>query len=207
MLGGCPDRMKYFARVWLERRGRWVQFDCLCSSLSIASLLVWFFLHAGLCPASPCSGVNNIHWISPMWGMSLFEVTWRISNHREGEDRLEVRRRRLQTVDHAQVWRLCINFRTASEFGLCVYILTFLSGDRTKAGEEGEVSTVGWGSGVCNMYCIFMALVHNINSILAIRKIFSPNVVEYRYPSSCMLVEKYILLTWLEVKLWQWTPG
>jgi len=42
VLGGCPDRVKYFARVWLERRGR------------------------------------------------------------EGEDRLEVRRRKLQTVDHAQ---------------------------------------------------------------------------------------------------------
>jgi len=42
VLGGCPDRVKYFARVWLERRGR------------------------------------------------------------EGEDRLQVRRRRLETVDHAQ---------------------------------------------------------------------------------------------------------
>ena len=47
-----------------------------------------------------------------------------------------------------------------------VYILTFFTGDRTKAGEEGEVSTVGWGSGVYScMHCIFMAIVRNIMGV------------------------------------------
>ena len=82
---------------------------------------------------------------------------------------------------------------------VCVYILTFLSGDRTKAGEEGEVSTVGWGSGVYScMHCIFMAIVRNINPILAIAKYF-PHLWWSNSTHQDVLVEKKrrILLTWL----------
>ena len=91
-----------------------------------------------------------------------------------------------------------------------VYILTFFTGDRTKAGEEGEVSTVGWGSGVyscmhyiygyCAQYheCIFMAIVRNINPILAIAKYF-PHLwwSNSTHQDVCCLKKKSIVLTWL----------
>ena len=55
VLEGCPDRVKYFARVWLERRGRWVAFDRSCSFLFIRNVSLDMDYYA----ASPCSGVNS----------------------------------------------------------------------------------------------------------------------------------------------------
>ena len=60
---------------------------------------------------------------------------------REGEDRLEVRRRKLQTVDHAQVVWACGIF-TLKELIFCRCIQTSHSGNRTKSWEKGEVSAV-----------------------------------------------------------------
>lgn len=91
-----------------------------------------------------------------------------------------MRRRRLKTADHAQVKRPCVNLSCAGEFCL-LFILTFLAGNRTKAGEEGEVSAVEWDQGciiVQSVYlwllpyhgCMLVACVLNINSILAIEK-------------------------------------
>ena len=94
-----------------------------------------------------------------------------------------------------------------------MYILTFLSGDRTKAGKEGEVSAVGWSSGVYNhmhcifmaplrntmgVYCVLMAIVRNINPILAIAKYF-PHLWWSNSTHQDVLVEKKrsIVLTWV----------
>ena len=64
-----------------------------------------------------------------------------------------MRRRRLKTADHAQVKKLCVNLSCAGEVCL-LFILTFLAGNRTKTGEEGEVSAVEWDQGCMILHCV-----------------------------------------------------